>query len=125
MVERGRFYQQFGERSGSAEAGSPRQAFTAFVERLAPSGERTQRQEAEAQRIHPFDPYNLMSKFNDSYERKQWHELGFQPTEEQNAIVRNVRFAYGIITEPFCAEPTLVLFPRRIRPFLAYGPYVI
>jgi hypothetical protein len=107
MVERGRFYQQFEERSGSGEAGSAAKAFTAFVERLAPAGERTQRQETGLKRVHPFDPYNLMRKFNSSYERKQWSELGFEPTEEQNTMVRNVKFAYGIIAEPFCAEITV------------------
>ena len=105
-MERGRFYQQFGERSGSGEAGSAAHAFTGFVERLAPTGERTQHRETGLQRVHPFDPYNLMRKFNSSYERKQWNELGFQPTDEQNTMVRHVRFAYGIIAEPFCAETT-------------------
>src|SRR2546425_3306953 len=105
-MERGRFYQQFGEKSGSGEAGSAAKWFSAFVASLAPSGERAQRQETGLQRVHPFDPYNLMRKFNSRYERKQWNELGFQPTHEQNTMVRNVRFAYGIIAEPFCAETT-------------------
>jgi hypothetical protein len=105
-MERGRFYQQF-EKSGSGEAGNAAHSFNAFVDRLAPTGERAQQhQETGLQRVHPFDPYNLMRKFNDSYERKQWNELGFQPTDEQNTLVRNVRFAYGIIAEPFCAETT-------------------
>jgi hypothetical protein len=115
MMERGRFYQQFGERSGKGEAGSAAHAFTAFVERLAPAGERTQHRETGLQRIHPFDPYNLMRKFTSSYERKQWNELGFQPTDEQYTMVRNVKFAYGIIAEPFCAETTASGEPSRIH----------
>jgi hypothetical protein len=114
-VERGRFYQQFGERSGSGEAGSAARAFTAFVEKLAPAGGRTQHQETGVQRIHPFDPYNLMRKFNSSYERKQWIEIGFQPTEEQNTMVRNVRIAYGIIAQPYCGETTAAGEPSRIH----------
>jgi len=47
-----------------------------------------------------------MRKFNSSYERRQWNDIGFQPTEEQNTKVRKVRFAYGIIAEPYCAEKT-------------------
>ena len=114
-MERGRFYQQFGETSGRGEAGSAAHAFTAFVERLASTGERTHHQETGLQRVHPFDPYNLMRKFNSSYERKQWNELGFQPTDEQNTMVRNVKFAYGIIAEPFCAETTASGEPSRIH----------
>src|SRR2546430_1325429 len=115
MMERGRFYQQFGERSGKGEAGSATHAFTGFVERLKPAGERTQHQETGVQRVHPFDPYNLMRKFTSSYERKQWSELGFQPTEEQYTLVRNVKFAYGIIAEPFCGETTARGEPSRIH----------
>ena len=114
-MERGRFYQQFGETSGSGEAGSAAHAFTGFVERLAPTGERIQHQETGLQRVHPFDPYNLMRQFNSSYERKQWNELGFQPTDEQNTMVSNVKFAYGIIAEPFCAETTAIGEPSRIH----------
>jgi hypothetical protein len=114
-MERGRLYQQFGEKSGSGEAGNAAKAFNAFVERLAPTGERTRHQETDLQRVHPFDPYNLMRKFNSSYERKQWNELGFQPTEQQNTMVRHVRFAYGIIAEPFCTEPTASGEPSRIH----------
>jgi hypothetical protein len=114
-MERGRFYQQFGEKSGSAERGSAAHAFRAFKESLAPAGERTPHQETGLQRIHPFDPYNLMRKFTSSYERKQWNELGFQPTDEQNTLVRNVKFAYGIIAEPFCAETTARGEPSRIH----------
>src|SRR5450759_4400511 len=114
-MERGRFYQQFGERCGSGEAGSAAHAFSAFVERLAPAGERTQHQETGLQRVHPFDPYNLMRKFNSSFERKQWNELGFQPAEQQNTMVRNVKFAYGIIAEPFCTEITASGEPSRIH----------
>src|SRR5436190_17518010 len=112
-MERGRFYQQFGERSG--EAGSAASGFTVFMERLAPSKERRPHQETALQRIHAFDPYNLMRKFNSSYERKQWNEIGFQPTEEQNTRVRNVRFAYGIIAEPYCGETTAAGEPSRIH----------
>jgi hypothetical protein len=111
--EGGKSQQPIGEQSG--EARSAANAFGAFVERLAPSEERTQRQVTGFQRIHPFDPYNLMRKLNDSYERKQWNQLGFQPTDEQNTTVRHVRFAYGIIAEPFCAEPTASGEPSRIH----------
>jgi hypothetical protein len=96
-------------------SGSDQEAFTAFVERLAPSGERTQHKETGLQRIHPFDPFNLMRKFNSSYERKQWNELGFHPTDEQNTMVRNIKFAYGIVAEPFCAETTASGEPSRIH----------
>lgn len=112
-MERGRFYQQFGEKSGSGEAGSAAHAFTAFVEGLTLTGERTQHQETGVQRLHPFDPYNLMRKFTSSYERKQWNEIGFQPTAEQHTMVCNVKFAYGIIAEPFCAETTASGEPSR------------
>jgi hypothetical protein len=98
-----------------SEAGSAAHTFIAFVEKLAPTGERTQRQETGVQRVHPFDPYNLMRQFNSNFEHRQWGELGFQPTEEQNTMVRNVRFAYGILAEPFCAEPTASGEPSRIH----------
>jgi len=78
--------------------------FDAFVERLAPTGETPQSEERGLQLVHPFYPFNLMRKFNSAYERKQWNELGFHPTEEQNIMVRNVKIAYGIIAEPFCGE---------------------
>ena len=111
----GKTSQPIGEQSGSGEAENAAKAFNTFVERLAPTGERTRHQETSLQRVHPFDPYNLMRKFNSSYERKQWSELGFQPTDEQNTMVRNVKFAYGIITEPFCAETTASGEPSRIH----------
>lgn len=63
-------------------------------------------QEQSLQLAHPFDPFNQMRKFTSAYERKQWNELGFHPTEEQKTMVRHVKIAYGIIAEPFCEERT-------------------
>src|SRR5437588_3387978 len=88
--------------------------FDAFVERLASPRERTQSEERGLQKAHPFDPFDLMRKFNNTYERKQWDELGFHPTEEQNTMVRNVKVAYGIIAEPFCGETGADGEPSRI-----------
>ena len=101
-----RFYQQFGERSGSGKAGSAAHPFTAFVERLAPTGERTQREERGLQLADPFTPFALMENFNWNYERGDWNAIGFKPTEEQNQMVNNVKLAYGIVAHPFCEIKT-------------------
>jgi len=90
-----------GERSGSGEAGSAAHPFTAFVDRLAPTGERTQREERGLQSADPFTPFALMENFNWNYERGNWNAIGFEPTEEQNQFVKNVKLAYGIIAHPF------------------------
>lgn len=72
-------------------------------------------QEQGLQLAHPFDPFNQMRKFNSAYGRKQWNELGFHPTEEQNTTVHNVKIAYGIIAEPFCGgEITASGEPSRV-----------
>ena len=103
--------EQFAEGSGQEQSGVNPFDFLVGNEPHQGAGEN---QEQGIQLTHPIYPFDLMRKFNSAYERKQWHELGFRPTEEQNTMVRNVKIAYGIIAEPFCEETTPSGEPSRI-----------
>jgi hypothetical protein len=111
-MERERIYQQFGERSG--EAGSAAKSFTAFIDKLAPSGERTQREERGLQLADPFTPFSLMHKVKERSLGFRVDDLGFEPTEEQAQMIEHVKLAYGIIAYPFCETKTLAGEPSPI-----------
>ena len=79
--------------------------FDALVERLAPTGERSQNEERSLQLVHPHTPFYLMHSVNQRFDGVNTYEdLGFEPTEEQNQFVKHVKLAYGIIAHPFVGE---------------------
>ncbi|MGZ6278105.1 MAG: hypothetical protein ACXWPP_05505 [Ktedonobacteraceae bacterium] len=103
-----------GESRGGDQPGKVGNPFHAFINRLVPSGERTQREESGLQLAHPFDPFYLMHKVKLRSEGFQVDDVGFEPTEEQAQMIEHVKLAYGIIAHPFCEIETSSGKPSHI-----------
>src|SRR6202030_4367914 len=93
--------------AGNDQPGSVANPFDAFVESLAPTGATPQSEERWLQGADPFSPFSLMNKVNLCFEGFPiYGDIGFDPTSEQNEMIKQVKLAYGIIAYPFCETKT-------------------
>src|SRR5437667_9746016 len=94
-------YRPGGEQFAEGSGVNP---FDAFVGNQPQQGE-GESQEHGLQLAHPHTPFYLMHSVNQRFEGFYTYEdLGFQPTEEQNEMIKHVKLAYGIIAHPFIEE---------------------
>src|SRR6266566_2101801 len=97
----------YGEPSGSGQQGSADNPFQTFLDRLAPTGEQTRREERGLQVAVPTIPFFFMDRINKQFEgfistiENETDGLTFKPTEEQNQMIKHVKLAYGIIVHPY------------------------
>lgn len=79
--------------------------FDTFVESIATARERTHSEERGVQLAHPADPFFLLHKVNQRFEGfPVFEDFRFEPTPEQNEMIKQVKLAYGIIAHPFIEE---------------------